>query len=37
MFEGVLNMTVLKSKAGVKCAKRTLDAAKQNVNVSDIF
>ena len=27
MFEGVLNVPLLKNKAGVRCAKRTLDAA----------
>ena len=29
MFKRVLNMPLLKNKAGVRCAKRTLDAAKK--------
>ena len=33
MFEGVLNMLQLKNMVGVRCPKRTLDAAKYNVNV----
>ena len=36
MFETVLNMLLLKNEAGVRCPKRTLDAAKSNVNVHDI-
>ena len=35
MFEGILNMFLLKNKAGVRCAKRTLNAAKWNVNLPD--
>ena len=30
-------MLLLKSKAGVSCPKITLDAAKLNVNVRDIY
>ena len=37
MFEGVLNMLLLKSKASVGCPKRTLDPAKYNVDVRDMF
>ena len=29
-------MLLLKNKAGVRCPKRTLDAAKYNVHVRDI-
>ena len=29
-------MLLLKSNAGVRCPKRTLDAAKQNVDVRDM-
>ena len=36
MFEGDLNMILLKSKASVRYPKRTLDAATYNVNVRDI-
>ena len=36
MFDGVLNMLLLKSKASVRCPKRTLNTAKYNVNVYDI-
>ena len=36
MFEGILNMFLLKNKAGVRCPKRTLDAVKKNVNVGDL-
>ena len=36
MLERVLNMSLLKHIADVRCAKRTLDAAKWNVNVRDI-
>ena len=36
MFEGVLNMLLLKSKAGVRCPKRTLNVPKYKVNVRDI-
>ena len=35
MFEGVLNMPLLENKAGVSCAKTTLDAATWNVNLLD--
>ena len=39
MFEGVLNMFLLKSKGAVRCLKRTMDAAKYVicVDVCDIF
>ena len=37
MFEGVINMLLLKRKASVRCPKRTLDAAKYNENVRDII
>ena len=36
MFKWVLNMPLLKNKARARCAKRTLDAAKRNVNLCDI-
>ena len=36
MFERVLNIPLLKNKAGKRCAKGTLDAAKQNINLRDI-
>ena len=36
MFEGVLNMPLLKNKAGVRCAKRILHAATWNVNLCDM-
>ena len=35
MFEGVLNMPLLKNKAVERYANRTLDAARQNVNLRD--
>ena len=37
MLDGVLIMLQLKNKAGVRCPKRTLDAAKFNVNVCEIY
>ena len=37
MFEGVMNMLLLKSKASVRSPNRTLDVAKYNVNVRDIY
>ena len=37
MCDGVLNMPLLKNKAGAKCAKRTLDAATWNVNLLYVF
>ena len=30
-------MLLLKSKAGVRCPKRTIDAAKYNANVGDVL
>ena len=36
-LNGVLNMLLLKSKASVRCPKRTLDAGKYKVNVRDIY
>ena len=37
MFKGVLNILLLKSKASVRCPKRTIDAPKYNVNVRNIY
>ena len=37
MFEGVLNMLLPKNKENLRSPKRTLDAAKYNVNVGDMF
>ena len=36
-LNGVLNMLLLKSKAIVRCPKRTLDTGKYKVNVRDIY
>ena len=36
MFERVVNMPLLQSKAGVRCAERTLDAATWNINLRDV-
>ena len=36
MFEGVPNVLLLKSMAGIKCPERTLDVAKYNANARDI-
>ena len=37
MFQGVLKMLLLKSKAGLRCPKRILDTAIYNVNVCDVY
>ena len=37
MFKGFLNSPLLKNKAGIRRAKRTLDAARENVNLGDIY